>query len=83
VAHRNAAALAGFFIEGPRWCRSVQVVVSEGSKSHKAAIDTHLGHARHVLDRFHVVRWFAQGLTLVRRDLQRRQPAGVKPALRI
>jgi len=26
------------------------------------------------------VRWFAEGLTLVRRDLQRRQPAGVKPA---
>ena len=35
---------------------------------------------RHVLDRFHVVRWFAQGLTLVRRDLQRREPAGIKPA---
>ena len=25
-------------------------------------------------------RWFAQGLTLVRRELQRRQPPGVKPA---
>jgi transposase len=81
VQHRNAAALAGFFIEqGPRWCRGVQVVVSDGSKSYKAAIDAHLRHARHVLDRFHVIRWFAQGLTLVRRDLQRRQPAGVKPA---
>ena len=33
-----------------------------------------------MLDRFHVVGWFAQGLTLVRRDLQRRQPHGVKPA---
>ena len=81
VEHRNAAALSGFFIEqGPRWCRGVQVVVSDGSKSYKAAIDAHLGHTRHVLDRFHVVRWFAQGLTLVRRDLQRRQPAGIKPA---
>jgi transposase len=81
VEHRNAAALSGFFIEqGPRWCRGVQVVVSDGSKSYKAAIDTHLGHTRHVLDRFHVVGWFARGLTLVRRDLQRRQPAGVKPA---
>ena len=81
VEHRNAAALSGFFIEqGPRWCRGVGVVVSDGSKSYKAAIDQHLGHARHVLDRFHVIRWFAAGLTLVRRDLQRRQPAGVKPA---
>jgi transposase len=81
VEHRNAAALSGFFIEqGPRWCRGVKVVVSDGSKSYKTAIDTHLGGARHVLDRFHVIRWFAEGLTLVRRDLQRRQPAGVKPA---
>ena len=81
VEHRNAAALAGFFIEqGSRWCRGVKVVVSDGSKSYKTAIDQHLGGARHVLDRFHVVRWFAEGLTLVRRDLQRRQPAGIKPA---
>ncbi len=35
VAHRNAAALSGFLIEqGPRWCRGVQVVVSDGSKSY-------------------------------------------------
>jgi len=80
VEHRNAEALKGFFIEqGPRWCRGVQVVVSDGSKSYKNAIDAHLGGARHVLDRFHVIRWFAEGLTLVRRDLQRRQPDGVKP----
>jgi transposase len=82
VAHRNAAALSAFFIEqGPKWCRGVKVVVSDGSKSYRAAIDTHLGGARHVLDRFHVVRWFAEGLTLVRRDLQRREPRGhVTPA---
>ena len=81
VQHRNAAALSAFFVEqGPRWCRGVQVVVSDGSKSYKAAIDTHLGAARHVLDRFHVVRWFAEGLTLVRRNAQRREPPGVKPA---
>ena len=33
-----------------------------------------------VLDRFHVIRWFAAGLTQVRRDVQRREPKGVKPA---
>jgi transposase len=81
VEHRNAQALKGFFIEqGPKWCRGVRVVVSDGSKSYKTAIDAHLGGARHVLDRFHVARWFAEALTLVRRDLQRREPAGVKPA---
>ncbi len=81
VQHRNAAALSGFLIEqGPKWCRGVKVVVSDGSKSYKTAIDQHLGSARHVLDRFHVIRWFTDALTLVRRELQRREPAGVKPA---
>ena len=52
---------------------------SDGSKAYKAAIDKRLGHARHVLDRFHVIRWFAAGLTAVRRDVQRR-PEGSVPA---
>jgi len=34
VEHRNAAALSGFLIErGPKWCRGVKVVVSDGSKT--------------------------------------------------
>ena len=65
--------------QGHRWCKGVKVVVSDGSKVYKSAIDAHLGHARHVLDRFHVVRWFSAGLTAVRRDIQRR-PEGSKPA---
>jgi transposase len=77
VAHRDAAALSGFLVaQGHRWCRGVAVVVTDGSKSYKAAIDVHLAHATHVLDRFHVMRWFAAGLTLVRRDVQRREPRG-------
>jgi transposase len=82
VAHRNEAALSGFLVEqGRRWCAGVDVVVTDGSKSYRAAVQAHLGHATHVLDRFHVVRWFAAGLTLVRRELQRRQPQGhVTPA---
>ena len=66
--------------QGHRWCKQVKVVVSDGSRAYKTAIDAHLGHARHVLDRFHVIRWFAAGLTQVRRDVQRREPKGVKPA---
>ena len=81
VEHRNAAALSAFLMQqGHRWCKQVKVVVSDGSRAYKAAIDAHLGHARHVLDRFHVIRWFAAGLTQVRRDIQRREPHGVKPA---
>ena len=80
VEHRNAAALSAFLMQqGHRWCKQVKVVVSDGSRAYKAAIDAHLGHARHVLDRFHVIRWFSAGLTQVRRDIQRR-PEGSKPA---
>ena len=52
----------------------VEIVVSDGSRSYQAAIKQYLPDARHVLDRFHVARWFTQGLTLVRRELQRRPP---------
>ncbi|WP_423918469.1 ISL3 family transposase [Candidatus Poriferisodalis sp.] len=80
VPHRNSQALSGFLAsQGHRWCRAVKVVVSDGSKAYKTAIEGRLGHARHVLDRFHVIRWFAAGLTAVRRDVQRR-PEGSKPA---
>ena len=80
VPHRSAEALSRFFAaQGHRWCAGVKVVVTDGSKAYKAAVDAHLGHATHVLDRFHVIGWFAAGLTAVRRDVQRRQPAGVTP----
>ena len=81
IEGRSKAALSRFFIEqGPRWCQNVKTVVTDGSHSYRAAVHRYLPTARHVLDRFHAVRWFAQGLTLVRRELQRRQPPGVKPA---
>ena len=81
VPNRSSAALSAFFVQqGRPWCKGVKVVVTDGSRAYKAAIDAHVGHARHVLDRFHVIRWFAAGLTQVRRDVQRRQPHGVTPA---
>ena len=81
IPHRSTAALSVFGArQGHTWCKGVKVVVSDGPKAYKAAIDTRLGHARHVLDRFHVIRWFAAGLTAVRRDIQRRTPPGITPA---
>ena len=80
VEHRSTAALAGFFQQQtPGWRRGVKVVVSDGSRAYKSAIDTWIPNARHVLDRFHVIRWFTAGLTAVRRDIQRR-PEGTQPA---
>ena len=80
ITHRSSAALTGFLMSQPhRWRRGVKVVVTDGSAAYKASLDACLPHARHVLDRFHVIRWFTAGLTAVRRDIQRR-PEGSKPA---
>lgn len=40
----------------------------------RACADSYLPDALHVLDRFHVARRFTEGLTLVRREIQRRPP---------
>jgi transposase len=81
VAHRNAAALSGFLLaQGHRWLKGVKVVVSDGSGSYRSSISQHLGHATHVLDRFHVARWFAAGMIEVRRRIQRIAPQGSRPA---
>ena len=80
---RTKAALSRFFRDqGPGWCRKVEIVVSDGSRSYQAAIAQYLPDARHVLDRFHVARWFTEGLTLVRRELQRRPPGSAAPHVR-
>lgn len=81
VRHRDSAALAGFLRrQGPKWCREVKVVVTDGSKAYRAAISRHLPRAHHVLDRFHVCRWFAQGVIEVRRSIQRIGDKGARPA---
>ena len=81
VKHRDFRALSAFLAsQGQRWCRKVEVVVTDGSPSYRAAIARHLGHATHVVDRFHVVRWFASGLIEVRRRVQRTGDEGESPA---
>lgn len=81
IRRRDAKALSGFLRgQGHRWCRGVKVVVTDGSPSYRAAIRSHLGHATHVVDRFHVARWFAAGLIEVRRRVQRIAPQGSRPA---
>ena len=75
IGGRTKGSLSRFFRDqGAWWCRGVEVVVTDGSRSYQAAIVRYLPDARHVLDRFHVARWFTEGLTLVRRELQRRDP---------
>ena len=75
IGGRTKGSLARFFRDqGTWWCRQVEIVVSDGSRLYQAAIAQYLPDARHVLDRFYVVRWFTQGLTLARRKIQRRDP---------
>lgn len=63
VKHRDIKDLSGFLAEqGRRWCRGIEMVVSDGAESYKTAIKVHLEYPTHVLDWFHVVRWFAAGL---------------------
>ncbi len=80
VRHRDFRALSGFLTaQGRRWCAKVEVVVTDGSPSYRGAIERHLGHASHVVDRFHVARWFASGLIEVRRRVQRTGEPGESP----
>ena len=74
IPGRTKGSLSRFFRDQGAWCRQVEIVVSDGSRSYQAAIAQYLPDALHVLDRFHVARWFTEGLTLVRRELQRRDP---------
>ncbi len=75
IPGRTKASLTRLFRDqGADWCRRVEIVVSDGSRSYQAAIAQYLPDALHVLDRFHVARWFTEGLTLVRREIQRRPP---------
>ena len=74
LEHRDSAALSRFLLsQGHRWLRGVKVVVTDGSSAYRSAVRQHLPHARHVLDRFHVIRWFQAGLTALRCDVQRKK----------
>jgi transposase len=83
VKHRDARALASFFVElGRRWRREVPVLVTDGRSPTpplSAGACVNLPRATHILDRFHVIRWFARGLIEVRRHLQRQEPPGGHP----
>ena len=80
VEHRSTAALAGFFQQQtPKWRRGVKVVVTDGSRAYKSAIDTWIPHARHVQGPLPRRTLVHRGLTAVRRDIQRRDD-GTIPA---
>ncbi len=69
---RSADVLGGFLAaQSPSWRGGVSVVVTDMAECYRVAVRKHLPHARHVADRFHVVRGFAKVLVSARRDAQR------------
>ncbi len=69
---RSADVLGGFLAaQSPSWRKGVAVVVTDMAECYRIAVRRHLPHARHVADRFHVIRGFAKVLVSARRDAQR------------
>lgn len=80
IRNRDSGALdAWLMARGHKWMRRVRVVVTDGSKAYAKSVNQHLGHATHVLDRFHVARWFAAGMIEIRRRVQRIGEPGDSP----
>ena len=79
-APQQRSAVGVLMSQPHRWRRGVKGRPSPtGHAPTNASVDAVCPTPRHVLDRFHVIRWFCAGLTQVRRDIQRR-PEGSKPA---
>jgi transposase len=69
---RSADVLGGFLAaQSPSWRSGVSVVVTDMAECYRTAVRQHLPHARHVADRFHVIRSFSKVLVSARRDAQR------------
>lgn len=69
---RSADVLGGFLAkQSPSWRKGVSVVVTDMAECYRSAVRKWLPNARHVVDRFHVVRNFAKVLVSARRDAQR------------
>lgn len=62
--------LAAFFKElGGKRCKKIKGVVSDLAAGYLKAIADAIPHARHILDRFHIVQWANEALNEVRRRI--------------
>jgi len=72
IEGRSADVLGAWLArQAPTWRRGISVVVTDMADCYRKAIREHLPGARHVADRFHVVRNFSKALVSARRDAQR------------
>jgi transposase len=65
---KRQEALVGFFEAlGKRACKRIRIVVSDLGGGYLGPIGKYVPHARHVLDRFHIVQWLNEALNELRR----------------
>jgi transposase len=68
---KGKAALKGFWIRLRRSKAKIQAVATDMASGYMAAVLEHLPKADLVLDHFHLVKWFNDKLSLLRRQLYR------------
>jgi transposase len=65
---KRKKALEAFFIKlGKRGCKRLQIVTSDLAAGYVDVIGQYAKHARHILDRFHIVKWLNEAVKEVRR----------------
>lgn len=65
---KRKKALEAFFVRlGKRGCKRIQIVTSDLGAGYVEVIGRYTPHARHILDRFHIVQWLNDAIKQVRR----------------
>jgi len=65
---KRKAALEAFFVKlGKQGCKRLQIVTSDLGAGYVEVIGRYAKHARHILDRFHIVKWLNEAIKQLRR----------------
>jgi transposase len=65
---KRKKALEAFFVKlGNRGCKRLQIVTSDLGAGYVEVIGQYAQHARHILDRFHIVKWANEAIKQIRR----------------
>ncbi len=65
---KRKKALEDFFIKlGKRGCKRLRIVTSDLAAGYVEVIGRYAHHVRHILDRFHIVKWLNEAIKQVRR----------------
>lgn len=66
---RDSEALLTFFMQqGNEWCGKIEHVCTDMWKAYRTVIKTELLNAKHILDRFHIVKLLNEAVDQVRRE---------------